>query len=59
MHTDQLITGINNVLDKKGQEDLKVSLSELSKTIEQFHKASASVNTLLDENKVEINGVRY
>ncbi|MFE3868258.1 MlaD family protein [Flavobacterium sp. LS2P90] len=56
LHTDQLITGINNVLDKKGQEDLKVSLSELSKTIEQFHKASASVNTLLDENKVQIKG---
>lgn len=54
LHTDQLITGINNVLDKKGQEDLKISLSELSKTIEQFHKASASVNTLLDENKVQI-----
>jgi phospholipid/cholesterol/gamma-HCH transport system substrate-binding protein len=57
LHTDQLITGINNVLDKKGQEDLKVSLSELSKTIEQFHKASTSVNTLLDENKAQINGV--
>lgn len=56
LHTDQLITGINNVLDKKGQEDLKISLSELSKTIEQFHKASASVNTLLDENKVQIKG---
>ncbi|MFE3847722.1 MlaD family protein [Flavobacterium sp. LB3P45] len=56
LHTDQLITGVNNVLDKKGQEDLKVSLSELSKTIEQFHKASASVNTLLDENKVQIKG---
>jgi phospholipid/cholesterol/gamma-HCH transport system substrate-binding protein len=56
LHTDQLITGINNVLDKKGQEDLKVSLSELSKTIEQFHKASASVNTLLDENRVQIKG---
>ena len=56
LHTDQLITGINNVLDKKGQEDLKISLLELSKTIEQFHKASASVNTLLDENKVQIKG---
>ena len=57
LHTDKLITGVNNVLDKKGQEDLKVSLSELSKTIVQFHKASLSVNTLLDENKVQIKGV--
>jgi phospholipid/cholesterol/gamma-HCH transport system substrate-binding protein len=56
LHTDQLITGVNNVLDKKGQEDLKITLSELSKTVAQFHKASASVNTLLDENKAQIKG---
>ncbi len=56
-NADVLITGINNVLDKKGQEDLKVSLAELSKTMTKFHKASASVNTLLDENKVQIKSV--
>jgi len=51
------LTGINNVLDNKGQQDLKVSLSELSKTMEQFHKASSSINTILDDNKGEIKGV--
>jgi phospholipid/cholesterol/gamma-HCH transport system substrate-binding protein len=51
-----LISGINNVLDKNGQENLKVSLAELSKTIEQFHKATISINTLLDDNKVQIQG---
>ncbi|MFI0489894.1 MlaD family protein [Flavobacterium sp.] len=56
-NADVLISGVNNVLDKKGQEDIKKSLSELSKTIEQFHKASGSVNTLLDENKTQIKGV--
>jgi phospholipid/cholesterol/gamma-HCH transport system substrate-binding protein len=57
LNTDKLITGINNVFDKKGQENLKVSLAELSKTIEQFHRASLSVNTLLDDNKAQIKGV--
>ena len=57
LNADKLISGINNVLDKKGQENLKVSLAELSKTIEQFHKASLSVNTLLDDNKAQIKGV--
>jgi phospholipid/cholesterol/gamma-HCH transport system substrate-binding protein len=57
LNTDKLISGINNVLDKKGQENLKASLAELSKTIEQFHKASLSVNTLLDDNKAQIKGV--
>jgi len=57
VNTDNLITGINNVLDKKGQENLKTSLSELSKTIEQFHRASSSLNTILDDNKGQIKGV--
>ena len=55
--TDKLISGLNNVLDDNGQEDLKTGLAELSKTMEQFHKASKSVNSLLDENKTQINGI--
>jgi phospholipid/cholesterol/gamma-HCH transport system substrate-binding protein len=55
--TEKLISGLNNVLDPKGQQDLKLTLAELSKTIEQFHKVSLSVNALLDANKTQINGV--
>ena len=55
--TDKLISGLNNVLDEKGQQDLKIGLAELSKTMEQFHKASISDNRLLDDNKTQINGV--
>jgi phospholipid/cholesterol/gamma-HCH transport system substrate-binding protein len=54
---DTLLLGINNVLDKKGQESLKISLAELSKTMGQFHKASLSINTLLDDNKSQIKSV--
>lgn len=57
LSSDKLITGINNVLDDKGQQDLKKSLAELSQTMEQFHKASVSVNSILDDNKVKLNGV--
>ncbi|WP_163399800.1 MlaD family protein [Flavobacterium fluviatile] len=52
-----LVSGLNNVLDKKGQEDLKKSLSELSQTMEQFHRASGSLNSILDSNKAQINGI--
>jgi phospholipid/cholesterol/gamma-HCH transport system substrate-binding protein len=55
--TEVLISGLNNVLDLKGQQDLKLTLAELSKTIEQFHKVSMSVNDLLNTNKTQINGV--
>ena len=54
---NMLVSGLNNVLDKKGQEDLKKSLSELSQTMEQFHRASGSLNSILDTNKGQINGV--
>ncbi|RTY80050.1 MCE family protein [Flavobacterium sp. LS1P28] len=57
LSTDKLISGFNNVLDQKGQQDLKLTLAELSKTIEQFHKVSLNVNTLLETNKAQINGV--
>ena len=56
-NTDVLLTSINNVLDKKTQEDLKISLSELSQTMVQFRKASGTVNLMLDENKTQIKGV--
>lgn len=56
LNSDKLVTGFNNVLDEKGQQDLKISLSELRQTIEQFHEASSNVNTIIDDNKGQING---
>ena len=57
LNSDNLVTGFNNVLDENGQADLKNSLSELRKTIEQFHKASSTLNTIMEDNKGQINGV--
>lgn len=57
LNADQLLSNVNNVLDKKAQEDLKHSLAELSQTMEQFHKASINVNGMLAENKSNINGI--
>ena len=57
LNADQLLSGINNVLDKKGQEELKKSLTELSETLVQFHKASESVNGMIADNKTHIKGV--
>jgi phospholipid/cholesterol/gamma-HCH transport system substrate-binding protein len=57
VNIDALVTGLNNVLDKKGQEDIKKTLAQLSQTMEQFHKASGSINSILDANKAQINGV--
>ena len=56
-NADNLIIGVNNVLDKQGQANLKVSLSELSKTIIEFRKATTNINAILDENKAQVKGV--
>lgn len=56
LNSDKLVTGFNNVMDEKGQQDLKISLSELRQTIEQFHESSSTLNTILDDNKGQING---
>ncbi len=54
---DNLIAGFNNILDAKGQADLKKTLAELSKTLEELHKASASANGIIDDNKGQIKGM--
>ncbi|WPO78670.1 MlaD family protein [Flavobacterium sp. KACC 22761] len=57
VNIDNLVTGLNNTLDKNTQENLKKTIAELSQTMEQFHKASGSINSILDTNKGQINGV--
>ncbi len=56
-NTDKLISGLNNILDAKGQADIKNSLSEMNQTITEFHKASNSLNSILDNNKIKIDGM--
>ncbi|MBZ4033639.1 MlaD family protein [Flavobacterium sp. 17A] len=57
VNIDVLVTGLNNTLDKQTQENLKKTIAELSQTMEQFHRASGSLNTILDTNKGQINSV--
>lgn len=54
-NADILLESINNVLNDKGQQDLKVTLFELSKTVEEFHKSSIKINDILDKNNANIN----
>ena len=53
----KLLQGVNSVLDKKSQDNLKVTLAELSKTMVEIHAASANVNTILIDNKSDLKGV--
>jgi len=55
VNIDVLVTGLNNTLDKTTQENLKKTIAELSQTMQQFHKASGSLNNILDTNKGQIS----
>jgi phospholipid/cholesterol/gamma-HCH transport system substrate-binding protein len=44
-------------LDKKSQDNLKITLAELSKTMIEIHAASANVNSILTDNKSDLKGV--
>jgi phospholipid/cholesterol/gamma-HCH transport system substrate-binding protein len=57
VEVEQLLKGVNSVLDKKSQENLKITLAELSKTMVEIHAASANVNTILTDNKSDLKGV--
>lgn len=57
LSADTLLIGINNVLDKQGQEHLKKSLAELSQTMEQFHSAASNINGIMENNKGKIDGI--
>ncbi len=54
---DITILSINNIIDKPSQANLKNTIAELNQTMIQFHKASASLNGILDNNKGKIDGI--
>jgi phospholipid/cholesterol/gamma-HCH transport system substrate-binding protein len=56
-NVDQLVTGLNTVLDNQTQSNLKTALAELSKTMVQLHQVTGSANAMLIENKDNIKGV--
>ena len=57
VEVELLLKGVNSVLDKKSQDNLKITLSELSKTMVEIHAASASVNSIITDNKSDLKGV--
>ena len=57
VEVEKLLQGVNSVLDKKSQDNLKITLAELSKTMVEIHAASANVNSILTDNKSDLKGV--
>ncbi|MFT3796332.1 MlaD family protein [Flavobacterium sp.] len=54
---DKLLGNVNEVLDKDSKANLRKAIAELRVTMEEFHKASGSLNGILDNNKTKIDGI--
>lgn len=56
-NANTMLESVNDILDKKSKGDLKNSLATLNETMNEFHKASQSLNGILDDNKKQIGGI--
>ncbi len=53
---DSLLHSLHNVFDRRTQENLKISIAELSQTMQEFSKAAHSLNGMVAGNKSKIDG---
>lgn len=56
-NADKLLSSVNNVLNKDSQQNLQKAIAELRITMEEFHRASGTLNGMLDNNKQKIDGI--
>jgi phospholipid/cholesterol/gamma-HCH transport system substrate-binding protein len=54
-NADSLFMNVNDVLDDKTRNSLRRSIQGLSTVVESFQKSSATLNELLDTNKMHID----
>ncbi|OYQ33110.1 organic solvent ABC transporter substrate-binding protein [Flavobacterium cyanobacteriorum] len=53
---DSLLHNLNNVFDRRTQENLRVAVAELSQTMQQFNQVSHSLNGIIAGNRAKIDG---
>ncbi len=51
VNADSLLLGLNQVLDKNSRANLRKTFASLNETMDNFEQVSASLQSLLDENK--------
>ena len=56
LNADLLLTNLNDVLDAKSKANLRESIAKLNSLMDEFGKASKSVNQIIDKNQANIDG---
>ena len=52
---DSLLHSLNNVFDKKTQENLRLAIAEMSSTMQQFNQTARSLNAVVSGNRSNID----
>lgn len=55
-HADSLLINVNQILDTKTINDLKQSISGLNTLVQSFQGSANALNSLLTENRAQLNG---
>ena len=53
---DSLLISLNRVFDAKTQNNLRISIAELSVTMKEFSEASKNLNAIISGNKANLDG---
>lgn len=53
---DSLLHNLNNVFDRKTQENLRLAIAEMSATMQEFNHAAHSLNGMISGNRSKIDG---
>lgn len=56
LSADVLLSNLNQVLDDKSKANLRESIAKLNSLMDEFGKASKSVNQIIDKNQENIDG---
>lgn len=53
---DSLLNSLNEIFDERTKQNLRISIAELSETMQQFKQTSLSLNAIVAGNKTKIEG---
>lgn len=52
---DSLLVGLNQILDRRARREIKMSISDVNQTIDNFNKTSLAINEIIENNRQKLS----
>lgn len=52
---DSLLVGLNQILDKRARREIRMSISDVNETIDNFNKTSLALNEIIENNRQKLS----